>query len=295
MGKKYVKIKRYATAAALIFAGVTLAWGAGETARLLAVVGGEKIDEKYLEQKIQTLPRIVQSRYDRTALGPKVLEDIVDAKVFAHAAREAKLDENPLVQFKIKDAIEGILATEYQAYILEKALPTEAEVKKYYEDNKDKFKIPETVKVRHIALKTEKEAKETLAKLKKGDDFGELAKAVSVHQTPNKDGDLGWVGKGMLLPEIEAVALSMKDRPNTLSKVIEASGLFHIIKVEGYRPETLLTFEKAKDQILPLLARERQKGVVEEARKNLREKLGVKIFGQGEAPATPSTGTGKGK
>ena len=146
----------------LFFAGLSDSALAGEE-KTLAVVGGEKIDERYLEQKIQTLPRIVQSRYDKTALGPKVLEDIVDSKVFAHAARELKLDERPLVQFKIKDAIDGILAVEYQTYLLEKAFPTEAEVKKYYDDNKDRFKIPEAVKVRHIALKSEKEAKEVLA------------------------------------------------------------------------------------------------------------------------------------
>jgi peptidyl-prolyl cis-trans isomerase C len=271
-------------------------WGASLAAegKILAIVGGEKIDEKYLEQKILTLPRIVQNRYDKTALGPKVLEDIVDAKIFAHAAREIKLEERPLVQFKIKDAVEGILAAEYQAYILEKALPTEAELRKYYEDNHDRFRIPETIKVRHIALKTEKEALDVLSKLKKGADFGELAKNSSVFQTEKKDGDLGWVGRGSLLPEIEAAAFSMKDKLNTPSKVIEAAGQFHIIRVEGYKPEQIVPFEKAKEQIMPVLAMEKQKGVVEEARKTLREKLGVKIYGEGGAPAAaPAEKKGK--
>ncbi len=292
MKKNLIGTVLAAASLTLFLAGLSNSALAGEE-KTLAVVGGEKIDEKYLEQKIQTLPRIVQSRYDKTALGPKVLEDIVDSKVFAHAARELKLDERPLVQFKIKDAIDGILAVEYQTYLLEKAFPTEAEVKKYYDDNKDRFKIPEAVKVRHIALKSEKEAKEVLSKLKKGADFGELAKASSVFQTQNKDGDLGWVGKGSLLPELEVVAFTMKDKPNTLSKVIEAAGQFHVIKVEGYKPAELLPLEKARDQILPVLTREKQKGVVEAARKNLREKLGVKILGQGETPSASPTEKGK--
>lgn len=295
MKTTFGKIRRYTGVAALTALVASFAWGAGDKDALLAVVGGEKIDQKYLEQKILTLPRTVQLRYDRSALGPKMLEDIIDAKVFAHAAREAKLDERPLVQFRIKDAIEGILASEYQAYLLEKALPTEEEVRKYYEENKDKFKIPEALKVKHIAVKSEKEATEVLARLKKGEDFSEIAKAVSIHQTPNKDGDLGWVGKGMLLPEIEAVAFSLRDKPNTLSKIIEAGGLFHIIKIEGYKPEAIVPIEKARDQILPALGREKQKGVIEEARNRLREKMGVKVFREGEKPAAPETGTSKKK
>jgi len=229
----------------------------------------------------------------RTAAEPKVLEDIINAKVFASAAREAKLDERPLVQFKIKDAVESILAAEYRSYLLEKALPTEAELLKYYEDNKEKFKLPESIKVRHIALKTQKDAMDALAKLKKGTDFAELAKTSSVHETPNKDGDLGWVGKGQLLPELEAVAFSMKDKPNTPSKVIEAGGLFHVIRVEGYKPDVVLAFKDVRDQIQQVLAVDKQKGVVEEAIKSLREKHQVKIFSREDSTAKPSAQKGK--
>ena len=53
---------------------------------------------------------------------------------------------------------------------------SDEDLKKFYEQNKDKFKTGDQVKASHILVKSEKEAKDVLAQLKAGGNFEELAK-----------------------------------------------------------------------------------------------------------------------
>lgn len=270
--------------AVLVFSAAHTILAAENSSKVLAIVGSEKIDEKYIEQKMAMYPRGPVARYGSEMFVEKVLTDTIENKLFARAARDIKLDKSELVQFKIQDAIETLLAQEYKEYLLKKAAPSEDELRQFYEKNKENYKIPEAVRVRHLALKTDNEAREVLKLLKEGADFGETAKTRSVRKTGISEGDLGWVGRGRLLPELEAAAFAMKnEKPGALSGVIEGEGLFHIIRFEGYKDEEIVPFEKAKEQFMRVLVDEKRTKLIADARERLRKDIGVKIFGEGEA------------
>ncbi|MEQ8192827.1 MAG: peptidylprolyl isomerase, partial [Candidatus Eremiobacterota bacterium] len=68
------------------------------------------------------------------------------------------------------------------------------------------------IRVRHILVKTEKEADEIIAKLKKDGknaDFAAIAMEKSMCPSKEKGGDLGVFGKGAMVPEFEKAAFNL--------------------------------------------------------------------------------------
>ncbi len=88
----------------------------------------------------------------------------------------------------------------------------------------------EQVHVAHILLATQDDANKVLALLKAGGDFTALAKQYSKDETTRDNGgDLGWLPRGIMPPEFEAVAFQLQ--PGQISDVVSTPLGFHIIKV----------------------------------------------------------------
>ncbi len=80
--------------------------------------------------------------------------------------------------------------------------------------------------------KNHEEAMKLYDQLTKGADFAKLAKEYSSDPgSAIKGGDLGWFGKGMMVPEFEKAAFN--GRVGVVQKPIKTTYGYHIIKVTG--------------------------------------------------------------
>ncbi len=139
---------------------------------------------------------------------------------------------------------------------------TDEEMKKFYDENKETYYRDE-VKASHILISTvdekgaplsdkdkeaaKKKAEDILKKAKSGEEFSELAKENS--QDPGsaaQGGDLGFFGKGKMVPEFEKAAFALK--PGEISEIVESEFGYHIIK-SFERVEEQTPFEDVKDEI----------------------------------------------
>ncbi|HOP48303.1 MAG TPA: peptidyl-prolyl cis-trans isomerase [Desulfobacteraceae bacterium] len=247
---------------------------AGQESRVLATVGSEKIDETCINSMIDEMPSSVRGRYANEALIPKLLEKAIEIKVFAHGAREVKLEEKPEVMLRIKNSIDRILASEYLAYLEKNARVEESEILKYYEDNRRDYFLPERVKLWHISVRSEEDAKKVIADLKGGADFSEIARERSVYQPKTKPGDIGWVKKGMLHPDIEEVAFKIKT--GIISDIIPTKDEYHVIMVEDRKDAETIPLSDVRESIESVLLEQKKKDAVDSARKDLKEKLHVR-------------------
>ncbi len=165
------------------------------------------------------------------------------------------------------------------------------EVREFYDKHSDEFKAGSEVRARHILVETGAEAEDILKRLKKGESFSELAKKLSKDKgSATKGGDLGFFGRGRMVPEFERVAFSLK--PGEVSDPVKTRFGYHIIKVTDKKEGELGDFEKVKEAVQKRLKVEKQKNVFESYIKNLKEKAGnIEIYDEalktltiGEAP-----------
>ena len=106
--------------------------------------------------------------------------------------------------------------------------------------------VPQTmeqVHARHILVQTPDQAAQALNRLNKGEDFAKVAREVS--QDPSSasaGGDLGWFPRGLMVPEFEQAAFSLK--PRELSPAIQTQFGYHIIQVLEKDPNRKLPDER---------------------------------------------------
>ncbi len=157
-----------------------------------------------------------------------------EIKIRADRARKAGLEKDPSVQLQLKLQQAQILAGAYQESLEEKVKPTPEELKEYYKTNPDAD--PETVK---------KKAEEVLARVKKGEDFAELAKQFSIDGSAQQGGLMRWFGKGRMVPEFETAAYGMQK--GQTSDLVKTKFGYHIIRVED---KATRKPEKGKDDTM---------------------------------------------
>jgi hypothetical protein len=81
-----------------------------------------------------------------------------------------------------------------------------------------------------------KQAEDVLLKIKNGDDFAELAKQYGQDGTAPQGGDLGWFGKGDMVPEFEAAAWGLT-KGQVAPELVETTFGYHIIKLDDRRKD----------------------------------------------------------
>lgn len=89
------------------------------------------------------------------------------------------------------------------------------------------------VNAAHILLNSEKDAANVMNRISKGEDFAALAKRFSKCPSKSKGGDLGWFGKGQMVPEFEEAAFSVP-QGSVIGPVKTEFG-YHIIFVKELR------------------------------------------------------------
>lgn len=138
----------------------------------------------------------------------------------------------------------------------------------YYNSNPKQFVVPEKRHVRHILLKTSKDADsktreetraraETVkARIQAGEDFATVAKSESQDEgSQSNGGDLGFLSAGSMGTDFDKAVFRLD--LNELSSPVKTDQGYHIIKVEEIIPESQTSFEDSARQIVDKLAEDK--------------------------------------
>ena len=159
---------------------------------------------------------------------------------------------------------------------------TENEINSYYKDE-----YAGSISAKHILISTsngrseeeaEKEAKEIIKRLDKGEDFSEIAKEKS-DDPGSKDngGDLGYFGKGEMVKEFEDAAYALNVNEYTKEPVKTSYG-YHIILKTGQKDKAEL--KDVKDTIIDKIVEKKineDKLIAVTALERIRKDYGLKI------------------
>lgn len=262
-----------------------------EDSAVLAEIGDKKITQTDYDWIVGLYPEDIQKTLKaKPELRKRFLLRMVQVELLSDIARKKKIDEIPAVREQIKMLVDDFLSKEaLKREVVDKIVVTEEDMKSYYNVNKEAYKIPETVRARHILVKAPKDAteaekaesgkkaEEILKRIKAGEDFAELASEFSDDKgSKSKGGDLGFFPRGRMAKPFEDAAFSLK--PGEVSDIVETKFGYHIIKLEDIKEAKLRSFEdvkkETKNALLKLYKSEKVKAYVDDA----MDKAGVKIY-----------------
>lgn len=238
------------------------------------VIPPQVVVNEYRKRNESTKIRYVMVPVRETMGAAKVTPAEVDAYYREHR-QKYKHPEQKHVKYLIAD----------MARIRSSIKVTEADERQAYEANKESYKTGEEVHAQHILLRTpagapaalianqKKKGEEILARIKKGEDFGALAKEYSEDPgSAAKGGDLGFFGKGQMVPQFEKEAFALQ--PGQVSGLVRSQFGWHIIKVLGKRPPGYRPFEEVRADIERTLRAQRAKDAAREAILRVKAKIG---------------------
>lgn len=158
----------------------------------------------------------------------------------------------------------GLLLIKHKDNFIKESDIDKKDAEKYYNENKDELVV---IKARHILVDDEKKGKELLEKLKKGEDFGSLAKAESKDSVSAiKGGELGYFKKGSMIKEFDEAAFNLK--VGEISPLVKTKFGYHIIEVEE-RKDTL---EELNKDIINMLKDEDYEKYIQDLQSNSKIK-----------------------
>lgn len=276
--KKMIKVS--VVAATMIMTGLT-------ASDILATVDGKNITK----QDAQIFVRATAPGASFEKLTPEqqkmITNRLVERVLFVEAAKKEGIEKTADYKENLEKLKEELLVSLWMKAQMDNAIVSDSEAKEFYEKNKDKFKVPESVHARHILVTDEKTAKEIIDQLKtlKGvalkEKFIELAKEKSTGPTGPKGGDLGTFTRGQMVPEFEEAVFKLKNGEITVVPVKTQFG-YHVIFLEELKPEAVVPFDQVKEKIIQTLKQKQFQTKLAEVAKELKSKAKIDIK---EAPA----------
>ena len=122
-------------------------------------------------------------------------------------------------------------------------VPTEDEVRAYFDQHRADYEQPEMVVLNYVSFPRTPSAldeqdiqlrlEDVANAVRDGESFAEMAKSYSEGPSGPNGGDLGWFGRGAMVPEFEEVAFSLS--VGEISDAVKTQFGYHIIMVDDKR------------------------------------------------------------
>ncbi len=227
-------------------------------------------DKAKVDQQMQQLA----SRYH----SPEEFKKAIQSQSLTEAEVRQSIEENLCVQQLLDNATKGVAET------------SDADVQKFYDENPEKFPVPERAHIAHIFLKVDPasspdqkaEIKKKLEGIRaeiesKTITFADAAVKFSQDATnAPKGGDLGFISRGQMGKQLEDSIFGTA--PGAMTPVIESQTGYHLIEVIEIKPAGKATLEQAKPAIKVYLNQVARQAAVQKYMQELRAKATVLTF-----------------
>jgi peptidyl-prolyl cis-trans isomerase C len=236
---------------------------------ILAVVNGEPITEDDLKYSLQ----IAHRKEDLSSAGelnlPKFVQKLVDDRLIVQEARRMGMENYP----EVEQAVQAYILREsvvrlYNDEIVRKVTVSENDMRSYYKRNYEQFILG------IIEVGSEEKSQEILEQLKKGGDFGELARKYSTNP-PQKNGGEVTLRRGSLSPQVEKAVSDLK--LGEFSEVLKIQNKYYIIKLISRKEAPDEELENFRASIEKNIRKQKEKERGDEYLKYLREHQTIKV------------------
>jgi len=165
----------------------------------------------------------------------EALNKQIDGRIMARKARAAGLEQDPAYLARMAEFRKARLINFHRLGLVKGIEPTNAQIREYFEANRDAIAEPEVRKVQMVVLKTQDEARAVKDRIDAGEiTLFEAARDHSITPTAKQDlGEVGWVERGTALPALDEAIFSLG--PGELGGPVETPAGWHIVSVTDIR------------------------------------------------------------
>ncbi len=199
----------------------------------------------------------------------------VDTELLYRAAEDRGLLEDPELVRRLEQQRREFIANHLlQKMLEERVLVTDGEIADYYSEHLEEYSSE--YRYREIVVRTQQDAQDLHDKLKaKRISFTRAAERNSLSASSRTGGDMGWLAKGAMPPEVEERIVKMK--PQEISQPFETAWGWTLIQFRDRRQaENALDLQEVKDEILRFLTMERRRRVYAEFLEEVQESYPVR-------------------
>jgi len=242
----------------------------------VAKIDSKVISKEDVKAQMKMLPEIAIQHFQGPEGLTKFVDELVKKEMLYLEAQKRGMDKDKEFQKKVEEFKKITLIND----LLDKEIEhspkvTDEDIKGYYEKNKEDFLINKQIRISHIFIKTEDELNQVKQRIDKGEDFAKIASEVSVDKASSKvGGDIGFIKKGELAPELENVVFTM--RKGQVSAPLKVKDGFRIIKVTDIKGN-LVELDKVKGLINQRLIAEKQRESFEKFMEKIKKNYKIDI------------------
>lgn len=230
--------------------------------KILAKVGALTVTEKEVDDFLVELGARGQG-YNTPDGRRAILDQIISSKLLLLDARHNLLETEPEFKAELARLRENLLINYAGNKVLAAVKVSDEDVKKYYEDNIDRFKQGPTVNADHILVESEEKALEILAKIKSGEvSFADAAKEHSTCPSGQRGGNLGDFGRGQMVPEFDTAVFELEVGEMTKVPVKTQFG-YHLIKLNSKSDESVMPYDEIAPQLSEMVLNEKRREAYE--------------------------------
>jgi peptidyl-prolyl cis-trans isomerase C len=229
----------------------------------MAKVNGVAIPQSRLDFIMKA--RISQGQPDSPEVRKALRDDLIAEEVIAQEALRKGLDRDPEIIAQLEIARQTALVRAYQIDYIKTHPVSDEVMRKEYETLKTQMGDKE-YKARHVLVTTEAEAKDILARVKKGAKLAEIAKEKSMDAgSKETGGKLEWSPAGNYVAPF-AEALTKLSKGQLTDQPVQTPFGWHVIRLEDVRPLKIPPFEEIKNNLTQRVLQRQFEGAVGELR-----------------------------
>jgi len=217
-----------------------------DTPPVVVTINGESFTLNLLGNLANQLPDDVR-RQPLDTLFESLIDDIIDTRLAADAARASGVADNPAIREIAERARDRILAEVWLNQEINARI-TDDMLEQSYNDLVADTESRTEIRARHILVDTKEDALAAISRLDEGEDFAALAVELSTGPSGPNGGELGYFGRGAMVPSFEVASFGLA-RDSYTKEPVQTQFGWHVIKVEDRRVAPAPSFEEAQDQL----------------------------------------------
>lgn len=266
-----------------ILAGtLSLVAAASLNAAVLATVDGKNITDTDLNAIVQSMGGGLNYNTLPEDAKKKILDQTIERELLVKQAVKSGIEKSSDYKKALDQLKQNLALDMWMKKQFDEVKVRDADAKKFYDENGDKFMQKARVKARHILLKDEKAANEVISQLSglNGEalekKFVQLAQEKSTGPSAKTGGELGWFTQEQMVPSFSKAAFELKKGEYTKTPVKSQFG-YHVILSEGNEPANKAKFDEVKAQVKEGLKMQQFRENIAQQAKKLRTNAKITI------------------